>query len=178
MCYPDTHIAKEVRALNKKVGILVVIVAIIIVAAVMVMRRGQPSAPAEDIESSDVEERASENLSNANSAAKFAPGGNDVLPPPPPAGAALASEVIVSATGFAPATSTVARGATVRFLNADSAEHQVASAPHPTHTIYPPLNGDVLPPGASFDVKFSETGTVKYHDHLNPGLTGSVIVSE
>ncbi len=165
------------RALNKKAGILVFIVAIVIVA-VMVMRRGAPSAPAEVIESSDVEERAPENLSNANPAAEIALGGNNVLPPPPPVAAAPASEVTVTATGFAPATSTVARGATVRFLNADSAAHQVASAPHPTHTIYPPLNGDVLQSGASFDVVFSKAGTYKYHDHLNPGLTGSVTVSE
>lgn len=165
------------RALNKNVGILVVMVAIVIVALVVV-RRGRPSAPAEKIESSDVEERASEDSSNANPAAERAPAGSDVLSLPSPPAAIPASEVAVTATGFAPAAATVARGANVRFVNTDSAAHQVASAPHPTHTIYPPLNGGVLRSGASFDAVFSETGTYQYHDHLNPGLTGSVIVTE
>jgi hypothetical protein len=35
-----------------------------------------------------------------------------------------------------------------------------------------------IAPGKSFDFKFTKLGTWKFHDHLSPSSTGSIIVSE
>lgn len=88
------------------------------------------------------------------------------------------SETVVGITdeGFAPSAVSVAVGGTVTFRNDDAVPHQVASSPHPVHTDYPPLNGPVLNPGESHSVVFTPAGTYQYHDHLNPGLTGTVTV--
>lgn len=97
---------------------------------------------------------------------------------PAPSGepAAPTESVSITASGFAPATLTVAVGSTVTFTNSDTAAHQVASAPHPTHTAYPPLNGPVMAQGDTHTVTFSTAGTFGYHDHLNPGVTGTIVV--
>lgn len=89
---------------------------------------------------------------------------------------AAATAVAIASTGFLPARATVSAGSTVTFTNADTAPHQVASIPHPVHTNHPDLNGGVLQPGGTFSVTFSVPGAYGYHDHLNPGLTGTVVV--
>jgi plastocyanin len=66
-----------------------------------------------------------------------------------------------------------------------------ASAFHPTHTVYsgtslsehcPDTAGTAFDackgflPGQSWSFKFTKAGTWKYHDHLNPGATGTIVV--
>lgn len=87
-----------------------------------------------------------------------------------------ASPVIISSTSFSPATITISVGGSVTFTNGDSAAHQVMSAPHPVHTNFPPLNVGVIGAGESRTVVFAQSGTFLYHDHLNPGITGKVVV--
>lgn len=84
--------------------------------------------------------------------------------------------VSITATGFGPASVTVPMNGTVTFTNSDTRPHQLASDPHPVHTTYPPLNSSVLVAGQSLTVTFTKAGTFGYHDHLNPGLIGTVIV--
>ena len=84
--------------------------------------------------------------------------------------------VRISSSGFSPDSVTIKVGGTVTFINDDSADHQVASAPHPVHTDYPKLNVGVLKPGEMGTAEFDEAGTFGYHDHLNPSLTGKVVV--
>lgn len=84
--------------------------------------------------------------------------------------------VKITADGFSPKTITVKVGESVTWTNADTENHTVNSAPHPTHTAYPPLNLDVIKSGTSKSLTFPTAGTYKYHDHLNPSLTGSVTV--
>lgn len=85
--------------------------------------------------------------------------------------------VEITSAGFNPKSITIKAGETVTWANGDSKPHQVNSAPHPTHTAYPPLNQvGVLKPEESGSLTFPDPGTYRYHDHLNPTLTGTVIV--
>lgn len=84
--------------------------------------------------------------------------------------------VSITASGFSPKEITIKVGESVSWENTDSANHTVNSAPHPTHTVYPPLNLGVIKPGEQKALSFPKAGTYKYHDHLNPSLTGSVTV--
>lgn len=84
--------------------------------------------------------------------------------------------VNITSTGFSPANITINVGDSVIWRNGDSANHNVNSAPHPSHTTYSPLNLGVIKPGESKSLTFPTVGTYKYHDHPNPSLTGSVTV--
>ncbi|MBI2133437.1 cupredoxin domain-containing protein [Candidatus Woesearchaeota archaeon] len=99
---------------------------------------------------------------------------------------ALRDEVKITASGFDPATITINSGESVTWTNSDTKPHWVASAAHPTHDEYPERGGCIgskfdscgsIGPGESFTFGFSRKGSWKYHDHLNPGLTGTVVVS-
>lgn len=92
-----------------------------------------------------------------------------------PAGAVTVS---ITASGFSQPSVTVPVpvGGSVTFTNADTAPHQVASNPHPIHTNFPELNGPVLSAGQSHAVTFTRAGTFGYHDHLNPGIQGTILV--
>lgn len=85
--------------------------------------------------------------------------------------------ITITSSGFSPQQLTVKAGDTVTWINNDSNDQQVNSVPHPSHTNYPPLNTiGLLKPGEKKSLSFPATGTYKYHDHLNPSLSGSVVV--
>ncbi|MBI2599905.1 cupredoxin domain-containing protein [Candidatus Daviesbacteria bacterium] len=85
--------------------------------------------------------------------------------------------ITVTANGFSPSEIIVKVGDTVTWVNSDSEQHQVNSSPHPTHTDYQPLNTvGLIGAGESKSLTFPTAGTYKYHDHLNPQLTGTVTV--
>ena len=85
--------------------------------------------------------------------------------------------VEITSSGFMPKDIVIKVGESVTWMNEDSADHQVNSAPHPTHTTYKPLNTlGALKAGEKKLLTFPEAGTYKYHDHLNPSLTGVVTV--
>lgn len=86
------------------------------------------------------------------------------------------SLVTISGAGFLPKSITIKAGESVNWKNTDSENHIVNSAPHPTHTAYPPLNLGLIKPGEEKSLVFKAAGTYKYHDHLNPSLTGSITV--
>lgn len=88
------------------------------------------------------------------------------------------SENVVSITsaGFDPKTITIKASETVYWMNKDTKMHNVSSAPHPTHTAYPALNlGDIISLKTA-RLAFPAKGTYKYHDHLFPNFTGTVVV--
>ncbi len=90
-----------------------------------------------------------------------------------PAGAAVS----MTASGFSPSTVTVKVGGTVTWTNTDTAVHQPASDPHPTHTGlagFDALGG--VSPGKTFRFTFTRAGTFGYHDHVFTTRTGKVIV--
>lgn len=93
--------------------------------------------------------------------------------------------VEITPSGFSPNTLTINAGDTVTFVNKDSTLHWPASAVHPTHTVYPESGGCIgskfdackgLAQGETFSFTFNQKGAWKYHDHLNPGLTGTIVV--
>mgnify|MGYP003394813318 CR=1 FL=1 len=88
-------------------------------------------------------------------------------------------------SGFSPSTLTVKKGDTVTFKNTASDDMWVASNPHPIHNGYPTKGGCVsstfdscknIAPGASWFFKFDLVGSWGYHNHLNPGEGGTVVV--
>lgn len=97
-------------------------------------------------------------------------------PAPSPQATASQNTVTLTSSGFQPQTLTVKAGTTVTFVNKSGGTATVNSAVHPTHTLFPFLNLGSFEDGQSLQVTFDKTGTFKYHNHLNPGQTGTVVV--
>jgi plastocyanin len=88
-------------------------------------------------------------------------------------------EVSMVDSGFNPASITINKGDTVKFVNNGTKAIWPASSPHPTHTDYSafdPKKG--IAPGSSWSFTFTQVGKWAYHDHLNPTHYGSVTVLE
>ncbi|MEX2033110.1 MAG: hypothetical protein WD889_00930 [Candidatus Colwellbacteria bacterium] len=86
-------------------------------------------------------------------------------------------EVVYTASGFSPKTLIVKTGDTVLFKNNSGRDFWPASAVHPTHTLYPEFDAKrAISSGGSYSFTFTRTGSWKYHDHLNPGATGTITV--
>lgn len=93
--------------------------------------------------------------------------------------AATASEVVVEMTssGFIPKEVKIKKGSKVIFKNQDQDLHWPASNIHPTHTIYPQFDPQrPIKPSGSWEFTFGKEGVWRYHDHLIPTLTGTIIV--
>jgi plastocyanin len=77
--------------------------------------------------------------------------------------------VAIKATGFSPATVTIATTDAVRWTNRDTKNHQIVAN-----------NGSfaspVIAPGKTYRHVFNAAGTFRYHDALHPSLTGKVVV--
>ena len=83
--------------------------------------------------------------------------------------------VHVTEAGFESAE--VRKGTTVVFENAGDEDHWPASDDHPTHDLYPGFDPEKpLKPGSEWSFTFDRPGSWGYHDHLNPYLTGEVVV--
>ena len=96
-------------------------------------------------------------------------------------------KVKITDKGFTPRSIEIRKGETVIWINTGSRIHWPASFIHPTHRLYPQGGGcigsafdacRVLASGQSYEFKFEHVGTWEYHDHLNPGLIGVVVVSK
>ncbi|HSB38541.1 MAG TPA: cupredoxin domain-containing protein [Gaiellaceae bacterium] len=77
--------------------------------------------------------------------------------------------VAIKATGFSPASVTIATTDAVKWTNRDTKNHQIVAN-----------NGSfasaVIKPGKSYTHTFSTAGTFRYHDALHPTLAGKVVV--
>ncbi len=114
----------------------------------------------------------------------------DVNTPPTTTAAPMTATVTYTAQGFSPATVTIAKGGSVTWVNQSGSSMLVASGVHPTHTLYDgtdrtqhcaagytgPTPFDQCTPGTSYSFTFDKTGTWKYHNHVKPSDTGTVIV--
>jgi plastocyanin len=100
---------------------------------------------------------------------------------------APAATISYTGNGYSPASVTIKKGETVRWVNNSSEDTWPASAVHPTHSIYPEKTsadclgsafdaGKGLKPGESWDFTFNSTGEWRFHDHLHASKTGVVIV--
>lgn len=98
----------------------------------------------------------------------------------PPGNKTMASKLIsMRNSGFEPATLTVQRGTNVIFRNDEIVDRWPAADDHSNHLSYPGF--DPKQPIKSSEVwefTFNELGTWEFHDHLNPGYKGTIVVVE
>ena len=98
----------------------------------------------------------------------------------PSAPASDAVTVEVTDSGFSPAAATVKSGGKITWTNSSKSAVVIASDPHPSHTANPQLTGGgftmEIAPGASSSVTVTKTGTWGFHNHLNPGVKGKIVV--
>lgn len=96
--------------------------------------------------------------------------------PTPPANSALT--VTFTDKGFSPASLTVKKGQTVKFVNNSSGKMWVAANPFPTSKEYPAFNEKSgVESGSSWSFTFDKTGTWFYHNHYNPTQGAKIVVS-
>jgi len=98
-------------------------------------------------------------------------------PAPPPGG----PTVTITASGVSPKLLEITVGSRVTFTNMDNVPHEMASDPHPTHEICPPINEvSALTPGQSRQTGvFTTARTCGYHDHgqdSNTSLQGTIVI--
>ena len=86
--------------------------------------------------------------------------------------------VVYADNGFSPASLTIRVGDTVRFFNSTlPGSLWVASNPHPSHTNLAGFDaGRPYQGGETYSFTFTQVGTWKYHNHLNPSQLGEIIV--
>lgn len=89
---------------------------------------------------------------------------------------ALIRKVTITKSGFNPATITINRGETVKWINDSGQEASVNSDPYPNNNLHPFLNLGEIPNGYSSDALFEDTGTYKYHNQKTPAQIGTVVV--
>ncbi|MBL4644812.1 MAG: hypothetical protein JKX80_03015 [Candidatus Pacebacteria bacterium] len=191
---------------------------LIVAGVWLVLKPSSADSPAvEDIESGEIMEGAEHEDGTLDSGSSGASGTqpvgsvsteldtNNITPPPfteeiepvglPAAPAAQAGDPIfhalveyTDANGFQPATVSIVKGETIRFVNMSDRGVWVGGNSHPTHTQYPEKSSnDCL--GTSFDTcriltgaaefwefTFNEVGTWRYHNHIRPNDGGVVVV--
>ncbi|HKR81610.1 MAG TPA: cupredoxin domain-containing protein [Candidatus Saccharimonadales bacterium] len=87
------------------------------------------------------------------------------------------ASVQITDSSFSPSTIRIKKNQSVTWTNNDTAAHQIASDPYPSHSILPSLNSVSLNQNDSYTYTFENTGTFTYHDPQNPSeLRGTVIV--
>lgn len=169
---------------------LAVIVAAVVVGGYFLFFRGayQPSSPVSQPSSQRPvsqppasEPSAEQQPSQAQS--ESLPRANGYAPAAPSVPAE--NRVTYTDSGYSPAVLNVKVGTTVTFKNQSSQLMWTASAVHPTHRVYPTTGGCLgstfdacggIQPGDSWSFKFDIAGTWKYHNHLNSGDTGTIVV--
>jgi plastocyanin len=105
--------------------------------------------------------------------------------------APMTATVTYNGSGFSPNEVTIKKGGTVTWVNSSGGEMWVASAQHPTHTIYDGTSlsqhcvdgqSDTFDQCAgetgNYSFTFDKAGTWGYHNHLNASVFGKVIVVE
>ncbi len=88
-------------------------------------------------------------------------------------------EVVLTESGYQPLSLTIAVGDTVTFVTNLAEDHWPASNVHPAHTAYPDFDPRrPVPATVSWSFTFTESGTYKFHDHLNAQYEGVIVVGE
>jgi amicyanin len=88
--------------------------------------------------------------------------------------ATTTNTVTIQDMAFAPSSLTVKKGATITWVNKDSAQHNVVTdegqpAGGPA--------GPLLANGQTYSFTFNTAGTFKYHCQVHPSMHGTVIVT-
>ena len=101
------------------------------------------------------------------------------------------STIEITSAGFSPRILTINAGETITFTNRNIRPSWPASNTHPIHTLYPGSGSEKcgtsdqsnifdackgLAQEEAYSFTFNEVGKWRYHDHLNPSLTGIITV--
>ena len=96
-----------------------------------------------------------------------------------------------SDSGYSPSIITIKKGETVTWKNESGVKMWTASAMHPTHKVYPGTSIEMCGTqtlvaifdacagtvsGQSWEFGFDSVGTWKYHNHLQPNHTGTIMI--
>lgn len=104
--------------------------------------------------------------------------------------APMSATITYNGTSYSPSEVTIKKGGTVHWTNTSNEGMWVASAQHPSHTVYsgttrqehcPDTSGtafDQCVSGNSFSFTFEKVGTWSFHNHLNASAWGKVVVVE
>jgi plastocyanin len=104
--------------------------------------------------------------------------------------APMSVTVTYNGTSYSPKDVTIKRGGTVTWKNASTGNMWVASASHPSHTVYDGTSRsehcttagstpfDQCKGGGDYSFTFTKAGKWGYHDHINASAFGSVTVVE
>ena len=93
----------------------------------------------------------------------------------PPAAGDVA-QVVITSSGFVPATLSIAPNTKVVWTNSDTKPHQIQANPHPTGDSLNELKSEILANAQSYNYTFTQTGSYSYHDYLNPSTNGTIEV--
>ena len=103
--------------------------------------------------------------------------GNQLASPAPQSPGPATQTITYADSGFSPQSLTIKAGDTVIFKNNSDGDFWPASGPHPAHTNYPEFDAKkAISTGGSYSFTFTRTGSWKYHNHLNPASTGTIVV--
>ena len=167
----------------KSTTIFLIIVALIIIVggAYYFMDDSQPIPPPVEINTP-----ATTTISSTTKQAQK----NNATSSPATSTPSTPASVTLNASGFSPSTITISKGTKVTWINAGTGSMWVASDLHPNHTQYDntqrsehcaagytrPIPFDECKDVKSYNFTFNQTGTWKYHNHLNPTQTGVIVV--
>ncbi len=102
--------------------------------------------------------------------------------------APMSATITYNGDSFSPSSVTIKKGGTVKWVNTSGGSMWVASAQHPSHTVYsgtareshcPDTSGtafDQCAGGGDYSFTFNKVGSWNYHDHINANLFGKVVV--
>lgn len=85
-------------------------------------------------------------------------------------------EIVYYDHGFSPQAMRVNAGSEITIKNESSRNLQLSSDPYPDSTLNPELNADVLAPGESLELILASRGQWGYHNSLQPGHDGLLVV--
>ncbi len=91
--------------------------------------------------------------------------------------ASRTTTILLTATGFEPRLVSIRVGESITFRTDREKDFWPASNLHPSHLVYPEFDAKG-PVNASdaYTFRFTSSGSWRYHDHLSPQFTGTVIV--
>lgn len=168
-----------------KKGILTLIV-VLTVIIIFVFTKGTTNAPSDDMlggtSETDTETTSGEDVGLSDTGASEQNTPDTIVNVP-------IEEALVTygPNGFGPKTVTIQTGQTVTFVNESENAMWVAASKHPVHADYPEKTAnDCLGSafdqctassiGTSYSFAFNKKGSWNYHNHVNPGHWGTVVV--
>jgi hypothetical protein len=86
-------------------------------------------------------------------------------------------KIVLTEKGFEPENITINQGDSIVFSTTRTKDFWPASNLHPTHEIYPEFDPkEPITPNKTWSFQFNKVGSWKFHDHLFPFYTGTIIV--